>query len=361
MKNICCFNSHRVWGGGEKWHYEMARHLRKRGYAVLVVTNTASELADRLDEANLPPYRIAISNLSFLNPLKILDVARLLKARNIHTIFLNLSTDVKIAGIAAKLAGVQQIIYRRGIALPIKNNFLNRFLYRQIVTHIIANSQESKRAIIEGMPQLFAPENIQVIYNGIDFAEYDQKHSAHIYVKDTDEIVLGSAGRLSEEKGQKMLLELAAAVRQTGVKSTLLIAGKGELEDDLRAYAEQIQVADNVIFLGFIDPIKDFLETIDIFVLPSLREGGANVVLEAMAAAKPIVAFHASSNPEFIIHGETGLLAAPGNIAEFAAHIKTLSENDALRLQLGRNARKRVEETFTIQRTLENVVHVIEA
>ena len=99
----------------------------------------------------------------------------LLRKENIGTIIINLSSDLKVAGIAAKLAGVRNIIYRRGSAIAIRDTWLNRFLYREVVTEIIANSEETARTILQNNQKLVPEEKIKVIYNGIDLEVYDKQ------------------------------------------------------------------------------------------------------------------------------------------------------------------------------------------
>jgi glycosyltransferase involved in cell wall biosynthesis len=360
MKNICFFNSHKVWGGGEKWHYEMVLRLRQVGYQVLVLTNRPSELAHRIGRENIPLHQVRISNLSFLNGFKILYIRNLLKHYQIQTIFLNAAADVKVAGMAAKLAGVEKIIYRRGVALPVSNTVLNRWLFRRIITDIITNSEESGRILLQQNSRLIPKEKVKIIYNGIDLQTYDQEQVRPVYTREGNEIVLGHAGRLAEEKGQNYLVELASILKAHGAKFTLLIAGKGKLAAPLKHYARKLGVEKEVRFLGFVENIKSFMESIDILVLPSLYEGAANVLLETMAARKPAVAFNVSSNPEFIVHQKTGLLAKNGDLADLAGCVKTLLQDEMTRKTFGRQARKMAEEKFDIRRVVKEVTRLIE-
>ena len=360
MKNICFFNSHKVWGGGEKWHYDMALRLRQAGYSVRVLTNRPSELAHRIEQENIPLHQIRISNLSFLNVLKILHIRNLLKRYHIQTIFLNAATDVKVAGIAAKLAGVEKIIYRRGIALPVKNTFLNRWLFLNIITDVIAISEETRRTILQNNPALISSEKIKIIYNGIDLQAYDREQTIKIYSGEPGEILLGSAGRLSQEKGSTYLIELARELKNRGMRFKLLIAGKGKLEAQLKHYARTLDVEPEVQFWGFVENIKSFLQNLDIFLLPSLYEGGARVLMEAMAVQKPVVAFNVSSNPEIVVHKETGLLAEKGNITDLANCVEELSSNENQRCVLGKNARRRIEERFDLQKAIKEVITLVE-
>ncbi len=359
MNAVCFFNSNKTWGGGEKWHYDISLWLKEKGIPVMVVTNTNSELFQRLKKHNIELRHFKISHLSFLNIYKILKISLLLKRSHVHTIILNLSSDLKAAGIAAKLAGIKHIIYRRGLARPIRNSALNRWLFARIITRVIANSEETKRTILQNNPSLIPPEKITVIYNGIDLHAYDRKPSRCVYSRRPGEIVLGNAARLSEQKGQKHLIELAQILKNQGIKFRLLIAGKGELAAQLQQYAEALEVKEDVIFLGFQNNIKSFMESIDIFVLSSAYEGFGYVLVEAMAAQRPVVAFNVSSNPEIIANGQTGFLAEQGNVENFVGCVKELIYNDTLRTTFGKNARKRVEKQFEIQQVLDEILTLI--
>ncbi len=122
-QTICLFNSERAWGGGEKWHVDVATHLHRRGFKVLFISSPGSPLAQRMKEIGIPGYQIRISNLSFLNPLRVLRLALLFRREEVVSLVTSLSSDMKVASSAARVAGVPNIIYRRGSAIPIRNTF----------------------------------------------------------------------------------------------------------------------------------------------------------------------------------------------------------------------------------------------
>jgi hypothetical protein len=171
--SIVFFNGHHVWGGGEKWHLDMARLIGKDGYPVRIVAAPRSELSQRARQAGVPLIEIPVGNLSFLNPIKLYKLYRLFRKVSVQSIILNLPSDLKAAGLAARLAGVPRIIYRRGSAIPIRNTWFNRFIFKYIVTDIIANSQETKRTVVAKNPLIFPVEKIHVLYNGIHLEKYD--------------------------------------------------------------------------------------------------------------------------------------------------------------------------------------------
>ena len=119
---ICLFNSNKAWGGGEKWYLSTALMLQKRKYNVHLLAEKKCELFMRAQKSGIPVTGVKVSNLSFLNPVKIISLAYLLKQLRAEVIILNLSSDVKLAGIAARLAGVKKIIYRRGLPVPVNDS-----------------------------------------------------------------------------------------------------------------------------------------------------------------------------------------------------------------------------------------------
>ena len=354
-KTICFFNSTTAWGGGEKWHYDISTRLCYKGNKVIVITNESSGLYKRVYQTCLKLYPVKISNLSFLNPFKVIKLSNILRRERVRSVIINLSSDLKVGGIAAKLAGVKDIIYRRGSAIPIRNSFLNRFIFRKIVTHIIANSEETKRTILANNPDLFDPQKITVIYNGINLTEYDESKAGLLYARNNGELIIGNAGRLVKQKGQKYLVDIAYQLKVKGFDFKMLIAGEGKLQSELVNYAEARGVKDDLIFLGFVENIKSFMLSIDIFCLPSLWEGFGYVLVEAMACLKPVVAFDISSNPEIVNQGETGYLIPLGNMEIFSEKLELLIRDKVLREEFGRKGRARVESIFDLDQTLQKV------
>jgi len=360
LKTICFFNSTKAWGGGEKWHFDVATRLAKKNiYRIIVFTHPNSELYKRLKTTKLTIYPIQISNFSFLNPIKVGKIVKILQEEKVDTILMNLSADVKIAGIASQKAGVRRIIYRRGLAKPIKNRWLNRILFRQIITDIICNSEETQRTIFANNQDFIAPEKVKVIYNGIDLEEYDKRLTKKIYQSKNQEVIIGNAGRLVEQKGQKHLIELAKILTKKGLQFKILIAGKGKLEQELKEMAIQEKVADKIVFLGFVKNIKNLMQSIDIFVLTSYWEGFGYVLVEAMACQKPVIAFNLTSNPEIIEtqneEKRTGFLAPQKDMETISNHILQLVKNPKLSQKIGKSGRQRVEKQFDINRTIQEV------
>lgn len=357
---ICFINSCKAWGGGEKWHFETASRLHEEGYDVLVITNKKSKLYEKLQKTNIKNLQFYIKNLTFLNPFKVLRLMKIIREYNPSTVILGLPSDVKTGGIASKLAGIRKIIYRRGTALPVKRTWLNQWLFKKVVTNIIANSHEIQKLISKNFSRDFDSNKVQLIYNGIEIDKISLNHTRlDLERSSEDEIIMGNAGRLVEQKGQKYLVDLAVILKNKKYKFKIYIAGSGKLHKELQSYIQQKGVEKHVILLDFVHNVPDFIKALDIFLFPSVHEGSANVLLEAMTLKKPVVAFRISSIPEIVEHEKDGLLAGFKNTNSFAEQVIRLIDNKQFRDKLGENARKKIIEKFNFDHTYREVLNLI--
>ncbi len=359
-RSVCLFNSNRAWGGGEQWFLTHALLLAERGYRVSVVAHTFSVLGDRLSAyPHIRLLRLPIGNLSFLNVRMLRRLTVFFRDGGVDCVLLALPSDLKCGGIAARLAGVGDVIFRRGLALPTRNTALNRFLFRRVVTKLLCNSEHTRRMVLSENPDLIPYERTHVVFNGLDLAAFDAAPAVPLVPKSGDGVVIGCAGRLTEQKGHVYLLEAVALLRKRGVRARVLLAGSGELENSLRARVAELDLRDDVRLLGFVEDMKGFYASIDVLALPSLWEGFGYVLSEAMSMRLPVVAFDTSNIPEVVAAGETGLLAPERDVVAFADALETLIRDPGLRFRFGLAGRSRVEQFFSLAKTsraLEDVL-----
>ncbi len=357
-ETICFINSHGTWGGGEKWHLDIISKMDSQQHRIIYISSRASPLSEKLNHLDLAGYQVSIKNLSFLNPIKVLKLARIFRKEQVAILLTNLSYDMKIASIAGKLAGVPCIVYRRGINIPVNNSILNRYLFRKVLTHIVANSKETRRTILANNPKLVPEHKIRVIYNGVMLSRYHQD-VIPLYHADKGETILGSAGRLSEEKGHLHLLEMMYRLKDDAIKYRLLIAGEGKMLNALEKEAERLGVSEQVEFLGYVEDMPSFFRSLDIFLLPSQFEGFGYVLAEAMASRLPIVTFDVRSSAEIVSHGETGYITGPNRVDEMTIRVQELARDKELRENMGERGRARVEELFSFEKNHKEFVQLI--
>lgn len=333
---LCLCNSNRAWGGGERWHLETALWLAARGHEVILAAGADSALYQaarrELEKAPALGERLRLAPWGFKNrqafcPCKILAFAAFLREKRVTHLIAGLPVDLKVSALAALRVPGLKLFYRRGSALPVRASLLNRFLYSRL-TGLIANSQETAR-LVSASGRLTAPEKMHIIPNGLEVAAFDAALLRTAPRSGKGPLVIGNAGRLNRQKGQKYLLYMSAELKRRGIPHSLLIAGGGELAEELRALAEELGLrvgnelnqGAEVCFTGFLEDMAPFWQNIDLFVLSSLWEGFGYVLTEAMLARKALVAFDCNSMPELVKPGLNGRLVAPPGAGESDAEV----------------------------------------
>lgn len=163
--------------------------------------------------------------------------------------------------------------------------------------------------------------------------------------KNQTQISLVFCGRVGQRKGTFDLIKAFANLPDHQRKCTrLIIAGDGEIEK-AQQLAANLNLADQVTFLGWINSEKrdEVLSQANVFILPSYNEGLPLAILEAMGWGLPIIATPVGGIPELVISNQNGLLVTPGNVQQLSSAMELLIENENLRLSLGSTARKDVE------------------
>lgn len=354
---ICFFNSENIWGGGEKWHYETARYFSLKGNSILLFSSPNSPLYNksRATGLNIQSIPFKIRSSTYLNPFKVKTLQALFVSRNIQIIVLNSSKDLKTAGLAAKKAGIRQIIFRRGSDKKIRNTFLNNYFYRKVITKVIANSPSTKESMFINNPNLIERGKVTVIPNGINVKTFLNTPFNSITQKKGETYVMGNLGRLTNQKNQIFLLYVVDRLNQMGYKVTLLIGGVGRLERSLKSKIVSVGLESQIHLLGFVKNPREFYHTIDLLVFPSLWEGFGYVLAEASLCELPIVAFDISSNSQVVIHGKTGLLTTPHRVDDFCHAIIEFISNRNKAKSFGQNGKRHIEKNFEMTEIMERI------
>ncbi len=198
------------------------------------------------------------------------------------------------------------------------------------------------------------------IYNGVDLAKFNRKLN---FKSKREELglevsypVIATIGRLIEpQKGLRYLIEAAQKFVLEFPKTQFLIIGDGPAKDDLQNLVKKLGISKNFFFAGMRQDIPEILNTIDIFVLPSLQEGFGIVLIEAMAAGKCIIATKVGGIPEVVKDGETGILIPPKDVQSLLTAMLDLMKNKNRRKKLGERGRDWVENRFSIECTVVQI------
>lgn len=322
---VCLINTNREWGGGEKWHFHTAIQLRKAGYAVVAMTFPESPLAQALkDQVRVEEFRIG--NLSFLNYFQFKKLIRFFNTEAFDAVIMNLPRDVKAFSKPAAQAGIQKIIYRRGMNHPIKSSLVNKYFYKRFVTDIIANSEAVCRSVYQNIPEL--EQKITIIPNGVKMNDGQEKLPPR-----SGEILIGNLGRLVSQKGQMDLIVLGKYLLSKEIPFHVFIGGEGPLHTELQDEIQKRGLENHVTLLGQVKPTQ-FFPKIDYFVFPSRFEGLSNAMLEALQYGKPILCYDVASNAEIVVHGKNGYLVEPYQIEKIGEHLIELHLSPEKYLQM---------------------------
>ncbi len=224
----------------------------------------------------------------------------------------------------------------------------SRFIIRRFDS-VVAVSEDIKNEMAgRGIPG----EKMRVIDNGVDMQRFMGRGRSPGLRKSlgmgSSAVVIGTAGSLKPVKGHGILLRAAREVLDSTDKDIrFLIVGGGELEKDLMDEARELVLEERVVFTGYRKDVEDLLSCLDIFVLPSLREGLPMVVLEAMASGKPVVATRVGAVPRVVEGGGCGLIVEPGDAGALASALMELVEDKEKRGAMGRRGRDEVVRAYS--------------
>jgi glycosyltransferase involved in cell wall biosynthesis len=349
-------------GGSAENTYLTVRGLDKERYDVVLVTGPSreSQMSNhevRAVEANLSAlessgvHRIVIPEL-VRDPAPLSDCRALMRLcglfRKERPVIVH--THSSKAGMlgrwAAFFAGVPIIVHTPhghvfwsyfGKAKTAVFILLERWSAR-ITIRIVALTH---REMMDHVRFRIAPEEkFTVIHSGVDLSRFSVAAGDISKVRQEmnlpeDAFVVGTTGRLTAVKGHIHLLRAAAGILKQRKDIFFVLLGDGELRDDLRNYARQEAILQNVRFLGWRSDVASVLSAFDIFVFPSLNEGMGKAVVEAMAMGRPVIASDIGGIPDLVVHGENGLLVPPADSEALAQAILDLYENPDKRKRMG--------------------------
>lgn len=295
------------------------------------------------------------------------DLASALRAQRIgHVHSPWLTYDATVAAIAADLAGISFSVQARASDIHRTSVHRGRAAKLRSAKFVITNTRYNETILRPLLPSRRSPV-LRVIYNGLDLASFP----AAPLPPDRPRIELLTVGRLIETKGFAYLLEACRLLLDAGRGLHCTIIGGSEpaeqgCEADLRQRQHALRLEGSVVFAGqrSVSQVIEACARADVFVFPGVtardgrRDVTPNVVLEAMAMGRPVVASRSGGIPELIEDGVSGLLVPPGDAPALAAAIQRLADDRALRERLGAAARQRVEDRFDIDRNIRAYVEL---
>lgn len=255
--------------------------------------------------------------------------------------------------LAAWLSGSASVVYTPHCFYFQGKKGIRRWFYSRverwlagITSYLVVSNNERDYALQYGIA---TEEKLITINNAIDFIEYDSRAQSEQIRKKfgiaEDSIVIGSVGRLTEQKDLVTYIYAAREVVKEHSNVVFLVAGDGELKEELQSLIAALHLQSKVLIIGHYSNISDIYAVIDIFVSTSLWEGMPYVILEAMWFKKPVVA--SDLGYKGLLHDkENGFLVKAGDYTGFAEIIKILLRNNNLMREMGEKGHSLVNTHF---------------
>ena len=350
-------------GGSERQAVELAKGLdRSRFEPVMACFQTQGPLAKELPpdvddvEAFPPNGFVSVAGLR-----QAIRFVRYLKDKDISVVQCFDFYSNIFAIPLARLAGVRVILGARREEVAMKTPFqqrLQRWCYR-LATGVVANAEAMKEQVIkyDGLD----PKKIWVIHNGLDLSRFDECDGKRDQPDRTPHpiITIAVIANLRPEKGHLVFLAAARQLRNRFAQLRFLVAGDGPLKEDILQAIRTFDLSDCVQMLGAVKDVPTFLRSIDIAVLPSLKnEGFPNAVMEAMAASLPVVATDTGGTRELVVDSHTGFVVQAADADALADRITRLYNDPELRRKMGEAGRSRIVQSFSAEKMVGKFEHL---
>lgn len=338
--------------GGQEQQYisfteNAALHTHEYIFVVLGYGGYASNLIEKRG------FRVLILNQKFsIKNLKNIFVLYKIFKQEKPDIVHTAAAEANFHGvIAAKLAGVKKI-YAEEIGIP-NHSKMARIVFRTLyrfTTKVICVSEAVKKHLIE-IDEIKHEKGI-VLYNPVSQPKVFDK-----IPNTTFEIVY--VGRLVKVKNVATLIK---AVASLGKNAFLTIVGEGNEKITLENLAKNLNLENQIRFVGFCNEPSKYVSQADLFVLPSFSEGFGIAAVEAMYQSVPCLCSNVGGIPEFIIDGKTGWLFDPNNLEELATKLKMIMTLPQAELQkLAKEAEEKVISNFTVEKYCRNLKKIYNA
>jgi sugar transferase (PEP-CTERM/EpsH1 system associated) len=284
-------------------------------------------------------------------------LAKILRNRRIDIVHTHNGYSGIYGLLAAKIAGVAVSIHgEHGLTAHSSG-------YRRNLMRVLCGMADKISTVSEGLKKdaqeyWHIKENkVIVLRNGVDHEKFRRMEGVdrmHFGIRRHEgDIVIGTVGRLADQKNYPLLLRALKEIDNTNVKAVFV--GDGPLRPDLEMLVDSLGIRQNVFFMGERQDIPSILNVFDIFVLPSyMGEGIANCMLEAMAVGLPIISSDIDGNIEVVEDEKNGLLFESTNLKSLVEKMVTLIGSENLRKRMGDAGIKRVEHHFSIEKMVSN-------
>jgi glycosyltransferase involved in cell wall biosynthesis len=337
------------WGGQEVRVFAELCWMRAQGHGVVLAAHPRSAIAREAEAAGIPLYPLRTHKA--LLPFEVLRLAGWLVRHRVDVVNTHSSNDGWLAGLAARVAGRPMLIRSRHIEVDYPNRFWSGLGFRLLPHQVLTTSQRIADRLVEELGVERA--RIESVPTGVDLERFRPDLPGTLKQElglGPEAQLVGMISVLRSWKGHATFLEAAEQIlaRVPG-RAHFIIAGDGPGREELARNVAQLRCRDAVTLLGHRDDVPNLLASLDVLALPSYaHEGIPQIVLQAQAMGRAVIASSVGGIPEIVQDGVNGLLVPPRDAAALAEKMTLLLNTPGLRRSLGAAGRARVEEEFSL-------------
>jgi glycosyltransferase involved in cell wall biosynthesis len=345
--------------GAEVLVYETIQRLAGRIEPSVICLDSVGQLGERLLEQGVPV--VGLGRRPGIDWRLFGRMAREIRERKLDVVHAHQYTPFFYSSVAARRSGLRPrvIFTEHGRHFPDvvsrKRRLLNRILFDRLADEVTAVCEFSARSL--AVNDGFDGSRIRVVPNGIEVDRYRRQESPRELRTrlgwPVERRYVTSVARFHPVKDHATLINAFATVARTRSDVDLMLAGDGELRENLERQVETLGLAGRVRFLGVRRDVPDVLMASDVFTLSSLSEASSLTLLEAMASGLPVVVTDVGGNPELVRRGVDGLLVPRRDPVALGAALLRLLNDPALSASMGRAASARVAEEFDLGKTID--------
>ena len=353
MITVLHTESSRQWGGQEQRILCEAVELSKRGWRVIVACRPDSRILGRAGQMGIETRKVNMH--SGFSPRAFLNLIWLIYREKVDIVNTHSSKDSWLASLAARLITRSKLIRTRHVSIPIPKHPLN-IVYR-LPHRIITCGETIRQAMIRD--NRLEPGKIVSIPTGVDLRRFDFSLDGSAVREEfgisPDIPLVGTVGIVRSEKGHFYLIKAVQRVLEVKPEMKLLIVGNEPKGDTLRRQIKELGLEKQIIMAGLRDDIPRILAALNVFVLPSLREGVPQGIAQALAMKKAVVATAVGGVLELIENETTGILVPPRDVEALSEGIVELLDDKEKAKRLGENGRRLIEEKFSLETMVEKI------
>jgi len=336
--------------------------MKALGHKIFLVVQPGSQLLERAQHSGLKLLPLRMNRLTW--GWLVVSFLKFIKQYQIDIVSTHGSIDSWTAAIAGRLSKQKPLVIRnRHKSVPISNTLRHRLLYHKLPDVVVTTGEQIQRDLIE--KNGLNASRVVSIPTGVDLSLFYPRdpdvHLKESFGLELGDQVVGTIAFFRDYKGVGDFLQAAKIVHEKRRNVKFLVVGDGPEKNLVLQAIRDLALEGCVFLLGFREDIPNILSIIDVLVLSSVKaEGVPQVLTQALAMERGVVATQVGSIQEVVKHQETGLLVPPGNPEALALAIEEILKNPLLRKKLGGAGRQLIVRKYGMSEMLQKTLTLYE-